>query len=88
MELEIFEALTAANVPAEKARAVAAAIDAAIDRRYTIHSQQLATRGDLMELRGSVEAKIAQSQAEIVKWCMGSIFAAVALFAAIAKIWH
>lgn len=42
----------------------------------------------MLELRGSVEAKIAQAQAEIIKWCMGSIFAAVALFASIIKIWQ
>ena len=88
MELEIFEALTAANVPADKARAAAASIDAAIDRRYSLHAKQLATQGDMHEVRAALEVKIAQAQAEIIKWCLGSIFAAVGLFATIAKLWH
>ena len=65
MELEIFEALTAANVPADKARAAAASIDAAIDRRYSLHAKQLATQGDMHEVRAALEVKIAQAQAEI-----------------------
>jgi len=88
MELEIYEALTAANVPAEKAKAVVASIDAAIDRRYTLHAQQLATRGDLQELRGVMESKIATAQTEIIKWCVGSIFASVGVFAALTKVLH
>ncbi len=99
MELEIFEALTAANVPPEKAKAVASSIDAAIDRRYSLHSQQLATRGDVEsarkeigELRGelkaeiaNVRAEIAKMQSEIIKWCVGAIFTSAGLALAIAK---
>lgn len=95
MELEIFEALTAANVPADRARAVVASINKEIDRRYELHSRQQATRGDVEgvrkeigELRGDAKAEIAKAQAEIVKWCMASIFGAVALFATVTKIWH
>ena len=99
MELEIFEALTAVNVPADKAKAVASSIDAAIDRRYSLHSQQLATRGDMEctrkeigELRGELKAEIAnvrgeiaKMQSEIIKWCVGAIFASVGLTFTIAK---
>ena len=79
MELEIFEALTAINVPAEKAKAVAESIDKAIDKRYdkrySIHAQQLATRGDL-----------AEAKAEIIKWCIASIFGATGMAVALAKL--
>lgn len=88
MELEIYTAFRKAGIEDADARAVVESINKEIDRRYSMHSQQLATRGDMLELRGSVEAKIAQAQTEIIKWCMGSIFAAVALFASIIKIWQ
>lgn len=77
MELEIFEALTAANVPADKARAAAASVKKEINEHYALHSAQLATRVDL-----------AETKAEIIKWCVGSMFTAVALFATLTKIWH
>lgn len=84
MELEIFEALTAANVPPEKARAAAASVKREIDERYTLHAAQLATRGDLLELR----RELAETKAEIIKWTVGTMFAAVALFATLTKIWQ
>ena len=46
-------------------------------KHYTLHAAQLVTKSDLGE------AKV-----EIIKWCIGSMFTAVALFAAITKIWH
>lgn len=84
MEIEIFEALTAANVPPEKARAAAASVKREIDERYTLHAAQLATRGDLLELR----RELAETKAEIIKWTVGTMFAAVALFATLTKIWQ
>ncbi|RRD56616.1 hypothetical protein EII20_10255 [Comamonadaceae bacterium OH2545_COT-014] len=82
MELEIYEALTEANVTPEKAKAVAAAIDAAIDRRYELHAKQLATRGDVE----AVKSEIAKAQAEIIKWCMGAIFGSAGMTIAIVKL--
>ncbi len=77
MELEIYRALIKINVPADDAQAVADSINKEIDKRYTLHASQLVTKGDLSE------AKV-----EIIKWTIASMFAAVALFATIAKIWH
>ncbi|MCJ0765335.1 hypothetical protein [Variovorax terrae] len=77
MELEIYRALVKANVSPEDAQAVAESINKEIDKRYSLHSAQLFTKGDAGELK-----------AELIKWCVGSIFAAVALFASIVKIWH
>lgn len=75
MELEIYRALTKVNVSPEDAEAVAAPVKREIDDRYRLHAQQLFTKADGSELK-----------AEIIKWCLGSIFASVALFATIIKI--
>ncbi len=95
MELEIYTAFRKAGIEDTDARAVVESINKEIDRRYSLHSQQLATRGDVegvrkevAELKGETRAEIAKAQAEIIKWCMGSIFAAVALFATVTKLWH
>lgn len=77
MELEIYDAFRSAGVAEDKARAAVESINKEIDRRYTLHAMQLATKGDL------AEAKV-----DIIKWGIGTMFAAVALFAAITKLWH
>ncbi|MFN4005259.1 MAG: hypothetical protein ACK4J1_11190 [Hylemonella sp.] len=77
MALEIYQALLKINVPPEDAQAVADAINKEIDRRYGLHAVQLATKADL------AEAKV-----EIIKWTVGSMLAAVGLFATITKLWH
>ncbi|MFT4242031.1 MAG: hypothetical protein QM569_07090 [Acidovorax sp.] len=92
MELEIYTAFRKAGIEDADARAVVDSINKEIDRRYSLHSQQLATRGDVEavrkevgELKGEMKAEIAKAQAEIIKWAMGSIFAAVGLFLALTK---
>lgn len=77
MELEIYRALVKINVSADDAQNVADSIQKEIDKRYALHSAQLATKSDL------AEAKV-----EIIKWIIGSMLAAVGLFATITKIWH
>lgn len=77
MGLEIYRALVKINVSADDAQAVADSINKEIDKRYTVHANQLATRTDL------AEAKV-----EIIKWTIGSMLAAVGLFATITKLWH
>lgn len=64
MELEIFDALVSINIDKEKAKAVANSIDAAIDKRYSIHARQLVTRGDLKE-------ELADTKTEIIRWMLG-----------------
>jgi hypothetical protein len=78
MELEIFEALTSANVPADKARAAAASIKKEINEHYAFYASQLATKGDLL-------GAIGEAKTDIIKCCISSIFVAVGLFAAIVK---
>ena len=77
MELEIYRALVKINVSADDAQAVADSINKEIDKRYALHASELATRSDL------AEAKV-----EIIKWTIGSMLAAVGLFATVTKLWH
>lgn len=77
MELEIYKAFISAGVNDADARSAVESINKEIDRRYTLHAQQLATRGDL-----------AEAKAEIIKWTVGAMFAAVALFATLTKLWQ
>lgn len=91
MELEIYDALMAANVPPDKARLAAESINREIDRRYTLHSQQLATRGDIAEVKSqmsAMRAELAEMKTEIIKWCIASILGSVGLFAAIVKVFQ
>ena len=77
MELEIYRALVKINVSADDAQNVADSIQKEIGKRYALHSAQLATKSNL------AEAKV-----EIIKWTIGSMLAAVGLFATITKLWH
>ena len=77
MKLEIYRALIKINVPADDAQAVADSINREIDKRYTLHASQLATKSDL-----------ADAKVEIIKWTIGSMFAAVGIFATVTKLWH
>ena len=52
-------------------------INREIDKRYSLHATQLATKADL-----------AEAKTEIIKWSVGAVFAAVGLFATIIKILH
>jgi len=89
MDLEIYEALTAANVPSDKARAVAESINKEIDRRYELHARQLATRGDISEPRqqtAEMEAHLLKAINDSQRWTMGAVFAGMATVAAIEKL--
>lgn len=84
MELEIYEALTAANVPADKARAAAASVKREIDERYALHAAQLATKGDLAEM----ESRLLRAMNDMQRWTLGAVFAALAALAVITKLWQ
>jgi hypothetical protein len=77
MELEICKAFIRTCVTEVDAKAAVESINKEIDKPYSLHSQQLATKSDL------AEAKV-----EIIKWTIGSMMASVALFATITKLWH
>ena len=77
MELEIYNAFVKAGVPEAEAKAAVESINKEIDKRYALHAQQLFTKTDGAELK-----------TEIIKWSIGTIFAAVGLFAAVSKLFH
>ncbi len=68
VELAVFEALQSANVSAEKAHIAAEAIVREIDRRYELHSKQLATQSDVAKVETQVaklDAKVESLRADI-----------------------
>ena len=86
MELEVFDALRSAGVPDDKARAAVESINRQIDRRYSLHAEQLVTRGDLRAEMATLRKEVAESKASVIQWCVGSIFASVGMFAGITKL--
>lgn len=91
MELEIYHAFVKAGVSEADAKAAVESINREIDKRYALHAQQLATRGDVESIRkdmAELKTELIKAIAESQRWTITSIFAAVALFAAITKIWH
>ncbi len=49
-------------------------------------AQQLATKGDIANLKNELEAKMAEIKAELIKWVIGVGFAQVAMILAVIKI--
>ena len=91
MELEIYSAFVKAGVPESDAKAAVDSINKEIDKRYALHAQQLATRGDVEGVRkdmADMESRLLRAMNEMQRWALASIFAAVGLFAAITKLWH
>ena len=84
MELEIYSAFVKAGVSESDAKAAVESINKEIDKRYALHAHQLATRGDVEGVR----KELADAKAEIIKWTVTTMFASVALFATITKLWH
>jgi hypothetical protein len=82
MELEIYDAFRSAGVADDKARAAVESINQAIDKRYEIHSRQLATRGDMAEM----ESRLLKAINDAQRWTMGAVFAGMAAVAAIIKL--
>jgi len=75
LALTFFQVLQEAGVKPERATAAAESLNKAIADQYNIHSRELATKADL-----------AEAKAEIIKWNMGAILAAVGLAVAIIKL--
>lgn len=96
VELSIYQALKSAGVDDEKATAAAESVVKAIDKRYSIHSLQLATNGDVEKVRAEVERvriEVAKSETNVMKaiadtqrWTLAAIFAGMASVAAIIKL--
>lgn len=83
MELEIYDALQSAGVSAEKAKSAVESVNKAIDQRYNLHAQQLATRGDVEQVRGDLKAKMAKTEANLIKWLIGTALVTISTIAAL-----
>ena len=91
MELEIYNAFVKAGVPEADAKAAVESINKEIDKRYSLHSTQLATRGDVESVKkdlAEMESRLLRSMNDMQRWTIGAVFASVGLFAAVSKIWH
>jgi len=64
------------------AAAFAEELNAAIDKRYALHADALATKTDLAELKTDLIKAIAESQ----RCTITAMFAAVGIFAALTKV--
>ena len=84
MELEIYEAFISAGIKEDKAKAAVESINREMDKRYAANAEKLATKADIAD----VKISIAEAKAEIIKWSIGAMFAAVGVFATITKLWH
>ena len=99
MELAIYNAFRKAGVEEEAAKAIAENLNAtfnttvskAIERNVDL--KQLATKGDIEQLRLEIEkvrletkADIGRVEANIIKWMFGAIVAAAGIAMAIARL--
>lgn len=98
MELEIYSAFVNAGISPDAAKAAVDSISKEIDKRYSLHSQQLATHGDVEQVRKEVadvrttvaemETRLLRAMADMQRWTITAMFAAIGLFAAISKLIH
>ena len=71
------------------AAAFADELNATIDKRYALHAQQLATRGDVESVRkdiAEIKSELIKAIAESQRWTITAIFAAIGIFAALIKV--
>lgn len=88
MELEIYNAFIEAGVSADKAKAAVESINKEIDKRYSLHANALATRGDIESVKkdmAEMEARLMRSMNDMQRWTITATFAAVAAMAALSK---
>jgi len=94
--------LTQALHQKKNAKAAVESINREMDKRFALHSSQLATHGnveavrkEVAELAFATKKDIAELKAELIKaiaesqrWTITAIFAAVGIFAALTKVLH
>lgn len=89
--IELYDALKAAGVDEDKAKAAAQAVIGAESKtdlatRTDLAELQRVTRTDINDLRLSTKADLANLEASLIKWNVGAIIAMTAVFAAIVKL--
>jgi len=82
----LLAALLSAGVSPERAREVVEQFDRAIDERFGLHAQILATKRDLAELEVRLTERIAESRADLVKWMLAALTAQTALIVGALKV--
>lgn len=91
MELEIYNAFVKAGISEVDAKAAVESISKEIDKRYSLHAAQLATRGDVGEVKqelAGMEGRLLRAMNDMQRWTLGAMFAALAALAVITKLWH
>ena len=78
----IFKTFRKIGINDSDATAFADEINAAIDKRYAMHVDAVATKKDIAELKADLIKTIAESQ----RWTITAIFAAVGIFAALSRV--
>ncbi|MCL1860305.1 MAG: CCDC90 family protein [Proteobacteria bacterium] len=84
MELEIYGVFREAGIEEKSAKAIAATINKALEQN--IYSKELATKGDIDNVRLELRTEIARVEANIIKWIVGALFAAAGVGMAIARL--
>lgn len=85
----IFKTFRKLGADDSDAAAFADELNAAIDKRYALHASQLATRGDVDNVRkelAEMKTELIKAIAESQRWTITAIFAAVGIFAALSKL--
>jgi hypothetical protein len=85
INLALLEALLSAGVT-PLARAVVDLFDRAVDERYGLHAQVLATRRDLAALETRLSCEIPAGKSDLVNWMIGVLTAQTALLLGVAKL--
>jgi len=89
MEMEIYKAFRKTGLEEDDARKIVESIAKEIDRRYELHAKQLATRGDVAEVKtqmAEMETRLTKIIADAQKWTIGTIIAGMAGITAIIKL--
>ena len=82
----LLEALLSAGVSPERARAVVEQFERAVDERYSLPAQVLATKRDLAEMQTRLAREIAAGKVDRVKWVVAALTAQTALLLGAAKL--
>jgi hypothetical protein len=82
----LLEALLSAGVSPERARAVVEQFERAVDERYSLHAQVLATKRDLAEMQTRLAREIASGNVDRVKWVVAALTAQTALLLGASKL--
>ncbi len=81
--LGYFEKLKAAGVPEEQARVQVEVMQGVIKSYDDASRKEIATKGDLQDVRNELRNEIATAKHEILKWVMGLMVAQTALIIAV-----